>query len=128
MFQRSFFEHGIAHLRPLILRDVAEDIEMHESTISRITTNKYAYTPQGVFELKFFFNSSISRYHGEAIASASVQEKIRKIIETESLEKPYSDSKIETLLKEANINIARRTIAKYRESMKILSSSKRKQI
>jgi RNA polymerase sigma-54 factor len=127
-FQRSFFEHGIAHLRPLILRDVAEDIEMHESTISRITTNKYAYTPQGVFELKFFFNSSISRYHGEAIASASVQEKIRKIIETESLEKPYSDSKIETLLKEANINIARRTIAKYRESMKILSSSKRKQI
>ena len=110
------------------MRDVAEDIEMHESTISRITTNKYAYTPQGVFELKFFFNSSISRYHGEAIASASVQEKIRKIIETESLEKPYSDSKIETLLKEANINIARRTIAKYRESMKILSSSKRKQI
>jgi len=127
-FQRDFFEHGIAHLRPLVLRDIAEDIEMHESTISRVTTNKYAYTPQGIFELKFFFNSSINRFHGEAIASASVQEKIRKIIETESLGKPYSDSKIATLLKEANINIARRTVAKYRESMKILSSSKRKQI
>lgn len=127
-FQSDFFEHGIAHLRPLVLRDVAEDIEMHESTISRVTTNKYVYTPQGIFELKFFFNSSINRFHGEAIASASVQEKIRKIIETESFEKPYSDSKITTLLKETNINIARRTVAKYRESMKILSSSKRKQI
>jgi RNA polymerase sigma-54 factor len=127
-FQKDFFEHGIAHLRPLVLRDVAEDIEMHESTISRVTTNKYAYTPQGIFELKFFFNSSINRFHGEAIASASVQEKIRKIIATESPGKPYSDSKIAILLKEANINIARRTVAKYRESMKILSSSKRKQI
>ncbi|MFQ5484838.1 MAG: RNA polymerase factor sigma-54 [Desulfobacterales bacterium] len=127
-FQRDFFEHGIAHLRPLVLKDVAEDIDMHESTISRVTTNKYAYTPQGIFELKFFFNSSINRYSGEAIASASVQEKIRKIIESESLEKPYSDRKIASLLKEANINIARRTVAKYRESMKILSSSKRKQI
>ena len=127
-FQRDFFEHGIAHLRPLVLRDVAEDIEMHESTISRVTTNKYAYTPQGIFELKFFFNSSINRYRGEAIASASVQEKIRKIIESESPEKPYSDHKIASLLKEANINIARRTVAKYRENMKILSSSKRKQI
>jgi len=127
-FQTDFFEHGLTHLKPLVLRDVAEDIEMHESTISRVTTNKYAYTPQGIFELKFFFNSSINRYNGEAIASVSVQEKIRKIIETELLDKPYSDSRIATLLKEANINIARRTVAKYRESMKILSSSKRKQI
>ena len=87
-FQRDFFEKGIAHLKPMVLRDVAEDIDMHESTISRVTTNKYAYTPQGIFELKYFFNSSINRVHGEAIASASVQEKIRQIIEGEDPEKP----------------------------------------
>jgi len=83
-FQRSFFEKGITHLKPMVLRDVAEDIEMHESTISRVTTNKYAHTPQGIFELKYFFNSSIKRIHGEAIASASVQAKIKKIIESEN--------------------------------------------
>jgi len=126
-FQRDFFEKGIAYLKPMVLRDVAQDIGMHESTISRVTTNKYAYTPQGIFELKYFFNSSISRIHGDAIASASVQEKIRQIIESEDPRKPYSDSKISELLKEANINIARRTVAKYREMMKVLPSSKRKQ-
>jgi RNA polymerase sigma-54 factor len=126
-FQRDFFEKGIAYLKPMVLRDVAHDISMHESTISRVTTNKYAYTPQGLFELKYFFNSSISRIHGEAIASASVQERIRKIIESEDPKKPYSDSKISELLEEANIDIARRTVAKYREMMKVLPSSKRKQ-
>lgn len=126
-FQRDFFEKGIAYLKPMVLRDVAQDISMHESTISRVTTNKYAYTPQGTFELKYFFNSSISRIHGEAIASASVQEKIRQIIESEDPKKPYSDSKISEILKEANIDIARRTVAKYREMMKVLPSSKRKQ-
>ena len=126
-FQHDFFEKGIAYLKPMVLRDVAQDISMHESTISRVTTNKYAYTPQGIFELKCFFNSSISRIHGEAIASASVQEKIKQIIESENPKKPYSDSKISELLKEANINIARRTVAKYREMMKVLPSSKRKQ-
>ncbi|MBW2100214.1 MAG: RNA polymerase sigma-54 factor, partial [Deltaproteobacteria bacterium] len=126
-FQREFFEKGIAYLKPMVLRDVAEDIEMHESTISRVTTNKYAYTPQGIFELKYFFNSSINRIHGEAIASASVQEKIKRIVESENSQKPYSDDKITTILKESNINIARRTVAKYREMMGILSSSKRKQ-
>ena len=126
-FQREFFEKGIAYLKPMVLRDVAQDISMHESTISRVTTNKYAYTPQGIFELKYFFNSSISRIHGEAIASASVQDKIRQIIESEDQKKPYSDSKISELLKEANIDIARRTVAKYREMMKVLPSSKRKQ-
>ena len=127
-FQRTFFEKGIAHLKPMVLRDVAEDIEMHESTISRVTTNKYAYTPQGIFELKYFFNSSIKRIHGEAIASASVQEKIRKIIEGEDPRKPYSDSKMAEMLKEQNIDIARRTVAKYREMLGVLSSNKRKQL
>ncbi len=126
-FQRDFFDKGIAYLKPMVLRDVAQDISMHESTISRVTTNKYAYTPQGTFELKYFFNSSISRIHGEAIASASVQEKIKQIIESENSKKPYSDSKISEILKDANIDIARRTVAKYREMMKVLPSSKRKQ-
>jgi RNA polymerase sigma-54 factor len=126
-FQRPFFENGIAHLKPMVLRDVAEDIEMHESTISRVTTNKYAYTPQGIFELKYFFNSSIKRIHGEAIASASVQDKIKKIIESENPKKPFSDSKMANMLKDQNIDIARRTVAKYREMLGVLSSNKRKQ-
>ena len=126
-FQRSFFEKGITHLKPMVLRDVAEDIEMHESTISRVTTNKYAYTPQGIFELKYFFNSSIKRIHGEAIASASVQAKIKKIIEGENPKKPFSDSKMAEMLKDQNVDIARRTVAKYREVLGVLSSNKRKQ-
>lgn len=125
-FQRDFFEKGITYLKPMVLRDVAEDIGMHESTISRVTTNKYAYTPQGIFELKYFFNSSIRRVHGEAIASASVQEKIRRLIESEDPHKPYSDSKMAQILKAENIDIARRTVAKYREMMGVLPSNKRK--
>jgi RNA polymerase sigma-54 factor len=128
-FQREFFEQGIAHLKPMVLRDVAQDIGMHESTISRVTTNKYAYTPQGIFELKYFFNSSIRRAYGGNIASASVQEKIRLIILNEDSKKPYSDDKISQLLKQDHhIHIARRTVAKYREMLKILPSNKRKQI
>jgi RNA polymerase sigma-54 factor len=127
-YQREFFEKGITHLKPMVLRDVAEDIGMHESTISRVTTNKYAYTPQGIFELKYFFNSSIRRVHGEAIASASVQAKIKQLIEKENPRKPYSDSKMAELLKAQNIDIARRTVAKYREMMGVLPSSKRKKI
>jgi len=126
-FQRDFFEKGISHLRPLVLKNVAEDIGMHESTISRVTTNKYAHTPRGIFELKYFFNSSIQRFHGEAIASASVQDKIKQIIENENPKRPYSDDKISQLLKEENISIARRTVAKYREIMRVLPSNKRKQ-
>jgi RNA polymerase sigma-54 factor len=127
-YQREFFEKGIAHLKPMVLRDVAQDIQMHESTISRVTTNKYAYTPQGIFELKYFFNSSIRRSHGGSIASASVQEKIRQIIAGEDPKKPYSDDKIAQILKEDQIHIARRTVAKYREMLKVLPSNKRKQI
>jgi RNA polymerase sigma-54 factor len=125
-FQRDFFENGISHLKPMVLRDVAYDINMHESTISRVTNNKYAYTPQGIFELKFFFNSSINRLNGDTIASASVQEKIKKIIETENHQKPNSDEKICAILASSGIDIARRTVAKYRELMGILPSSKRK--
>jgi RNA polymerase sigma-54 factor len=128
-FQREFFEKGIACLKPMVLRDVAQDIGMHESTISRVTTNKYAYTPQGIFELKYFFNSSIKTAQGGDIASASVQDKIRQIIQNENPKKPYSDDKISQLLKEEHqIHIARRTVAKYREMLKVLPSNKRKQI
>jgi RNA polymerase sigma-54 factor len=112
----------------MVLRDVAEDIEMHESTISRVTTNKYVYTPQGIFELKYFFNSSIKRVYGEAIASATVKEKIRQIIQGEDKKRPYSDDKIAQILKQSNIEIARRTVAKYREMLGVLPSSKRKQL
>lgn len=125
-FQRDFFDHGIAYLKPLTLRQVAEAVEMHESTVSRVTTNKYMHTPQGVFELKFFFNSGITRSQGEQVASESVKEKIRQIIQSEDVEHPYSDQDIADLLGKSNILIARRTVAKYREMLGLLSSSKRK--
>ena len=125
-FQRAFFDRGTAHLKPLVLRDVAEDIQMHESTISRVTTNKYVHTPQGVFELKYFFNSAINSLDGESIASESVKEHIRNIIKSENKAKPYSDQEVADLLRNLNINIARRTVAKYRETMGILPSRKRK--
>ena len=126
--QREFFEHGISHLKPLNLRDVADDIEMHESTVSRVTTHKYVHTPRGIFELKFFFNSSISRFEGESLASESVKERIRKIISNEDSRRPLSDQRIAEMLKSANINIARRTVTKYRESMNLLASTKRRQM
>jgi RNA polymerase sigma-54 factor len=127
-YQRRFLDNGIAHLKPMVLRDVAHDIGMHESTVSRVTTNKYVHTPQGIFELKFFFNSSIERFDGDAIASASVKEKIRQIIDSEDPTKPYSDKKMVDILKSSNINIARRTVAKYREMLGVLPSNKRKKI
>ncbi len=125
-FQKEFLEKGIEYLRPLILRDVAEDVGLHESTISRVTTNKYVHTPQGTFELKFFFNSSIGRSDGRYVASETVKEKIRQIINAEDPLKPLSDQAIVEKLKEDGIEIARRTVAKYREAMGIPSSSKRK--
>jgi RNA polymerase sigma-54 factor len=110
------------------LRDVAEDISMHESTISRVTTNKYVHTPQGIFELKYFFNSGISRTDGDEVASEAVKNKIKSIIGGEDPRHPHSDQKIVELLRDQNIDIARRTVAKYREQLGILSSSKRKQV
>jgi RNA polymerase sigma-54 factor len=126
-FQRDFLDKGIAHLKPLILRDVAEDIGMHESTVSRVTTNKYVHTPQGIYELKFFFNSSIARANGgDDIASEAVKNQIRQIVAAEPGDKPYSDQKIVEVLRSQNVDIARRTVAKYREVLGILPSSKRK--
>jgi len=127
-FQRNFFDNGIASLKPLVLRDVANDIQMHESTISRVTTNKYVHTPQGIFELKYFFNSAINSFDGESVASESVKEHIKKIIKSEKKDKPYSDQDIAYILKMSNINVARRTVAKYRETLRILPSRKRKNI
>jgi len=125
-FQRNFFEKGVTHLKPLVLRDVAEHIQMHESTISRVTTNKYVHTPQGVFELKYFFNSAINSMEGDSIASESVKEHIKNIIKSEKKNNPYSDQEIAEMLKGSNIDVARRTVAKYRETMGILPSRKRR--
>jgi len=127
-FQRNFLDHGITKLKPLVLRDVAEDIGMHESTVSRVTTNKYVHTPQGLFELKFFFNSSINKIDGDTVASESVKERIRMIVKAENIRKPCSDQEIVSILRQMNIKVARRTVAKYRESMGILPSRKRKQL
>ncbi|MCB9709171.1 MAG: RNA polymerase factor sigma-54 [Myxococcales bacterium] len=125
--QRDFFERGIAHLKPMILRDVAEAVGMHESTISRVTNNKYLHSPQGIFELKYFFNSGIRRGGNEEdIASESVKQNIKDIIHAEDAHKPLSDQRIVEMLEAQGIVIARRTVAKYREMLGILSSSKRK--
>jgi RNA polymerase sigma-54 factor len=126
--QRDFFEKGINFLKPLNLRDVAEDIEMHESTVSRVTTNKYAHTPQGIVELKYFFNSSIHKLDGDEIASESVKERIHVLIRNEDPRRPLSDQRIAEMLRVANINIARRTVTKYREALNLLSSTKRRQV
>ncbi len=125
--QRDFFEKGVAFLKPMILRDIADVLNMHESTISRVTTNKYVHTPQGIFELKYFFNSKIKRVAEEDIASESVKQAIKKLIDEEDKKNPLSDQAIVKCLEDdSGIKIARRTVAKYREMLGILSSSKRK--
>lgn len=126
-FQREFFEHGVSHLRPLVLKDVANDIGMHESTVSRATANKYAHTPQGIYELKYFFTSSLRGADGEDVSAESVRKKIKEIIGSEDPSSPFSDQSIAEKLAKDNIDIARRTVAKYRELMGILPSSKRRQ-
>ncbi len=125
-FQHSFFEKGVTHMRPMVLRDVAEDIDMHESTISRVTTNKYVHSPQGTFELKFFFTSAIEQKHGEALSSQSIKARIRQIIQEEDPERPLSDKSIADIFQNEEIKLARRTVAKYREQLGILSSKYRK--
>ena len=126
-FQRSFLDSGVEHLKPLILRDVAKDIGMHESTVSRVTTNKYVHTPQGIYELKYFFNSAIQGDAGD-LASEAVKSKIKQIIAAEDVKRPYSDQKLVEMLKKDGVTIARRTVAKYREAMNILPSSRRKRL
>ena len=125
-FQREFLDHGIEYLRPLVLRDVANDIGMHESTVSRVVNNKYMHTPQGVFELKYFFHSGISSSYGDSVSSVTIKQRIRKIIENEDPRKPLSDSKIVSILQKEGLMLARRTIAKYREELKIPTSNQRK--
>lgn len=128
-FQSEFFEKGIDYLKPLVLKDVAEDIDVHESTVSRITTNKYVYTPQGIFELKYFFTSGIDQGDGDVISSKKIKDYIQKLIESEDKRKPYTDLQIKNeLLENAGIKVARRTVAKYREAMNILPSNKRKKL
>src|SRR3954452_12831716 len=125
-FQKDFLDHGIEHLRPLVLRDVANDIGMHESTVSRVVTNKYMHTPQGVFEMKYFSHSGISSSYGESVSSVTIKQRIRKIIENEDPRKPLSDSKIVSMRQREGLELARRTIAKYREELKIPTSNQRK--
>jgi RNA polymerase sigma-54 factor len=126
-FQREFLDHGIERLKPLVLKDVADDIGMHESTVSRVTTEKYVHTPQGIFELKFFFTSGIKTASGD-ISSSSVKERIKQLVGQESSDAPISDQQIVEMLAAEKINIARRTVAKYRESLGIPSSSQRKKM
>jgi len=125
-FQRDFFDHGIDHLKPLILKDVAEDINMHESTISRVTTNKYVQTPQGLFELKFFFHSGIASENGSMVSSVSVKKTIRDMVAGEDGAKPLSDQEIAQSLQGQGLTIARRTVAKYREELGIMPSHQRR--
>ncbi|MFH1873661.1 MAG: RNA polymerase factor sigma-54 [Pseudomonadota bacterium] len=125
-YQKKFFDKGIASLKPLVLRDVAEDIGMHESTVSRVTTNKYMHTPRGIFELKFFFNTGLQQLEGGGIASEAVKARINRLIAGEDPKSPLSDQAIAENLKQHNIDIARRTVAKYREVLKIPSSSRRR--
>jgi len=124
--QQEFLEQGEEAMKPLILRDVADTIGMHESTISRVTTNKYMHTPRGVFEFKYFFSSHLTSADGDDQSSTAVRAKIKKLIGAEDPAKPLSDSKIAKMLEADGINVARRTVAKYREGMKILSSSERR--
>ncbi len=124
--QEEFFRHGISHLRPLILRDVAEQVEMHESTVSRVTANKYIATPRGVFELKFFFTTAINSTSGESHSSEAVRHRIRAMVEAETVDSVLSDDAIVLALRKEGVDIARRTVAKYRDALHIPGSVQRK--
>ena len=126
--QKGFLEYGDEAMKPLVLHDIAEAVSMHESTISRVTTQKYMYTPRGIFELKYFFSSHVSTKGGGECSSTAIRAIIKKLIAAENKRKPLSDSKITELLEEKGINVARRTIAKYRESLSIPPSNERKRL
>lgn len=126
--QRAFLEYGEEAMKPLVLHDIAEELDMHESTISRVTTRKYMHTPRGVFELKYFFSSHVSTNEGGTASSTAIRALIKKLIGGEQPQKPLSDSKIASLLGEQGINVARRTVAKYREAMSIPPSNERKRL
>src|SRR3989440_5536062 len=127
-FQRAFLDKGLTCLKPLVLKDVADDIGMHESTVSRVTTNKYVYTPQGVFELKFFFHSGLESLEGDAMSSVSVKDIIRKAVAAEDTRKPLTDQQLMMILEDKGVRIARRTIAKYRQELRIPPASRRKRL
>jgi len=127
-FQRDFFDHGLAHLKPLVLKDVAEDIGMHESTVSRVTTNKYMYTEQGIFELKYFFHSGIESYGGETMSSLTVKDRIKKLVAAEDPAKPLTDQQLVEALAAENVKIARRTVTKYRRELKLPPANRRRRI
>ncbi|MGB5467637.1 MAG: RNA polymerase factor sigma-54 [Sedimenticolaceae bacterium] len=127
-FQRNFFEYGEEAMKPLVLRDIAEALEMHESTLSRVTTQKYMYTPRGTFEFKYFFSSHVSTASGGEASATAIRALIKKLIGAEKPNKPLSDNKIASILADQGINVARRTVAKYRESMAIPPSNERKRL
>jgi RNA polymerase sigma-54 factor len=126
--QRAFLELGDEAMQPMVLRDVAEEVGMHESTISRVTTQKYMLTPRGVYELKYFFSSHVSTEAGGEASSTAIRAFLKKLIGAENPIKPLSDSRLASILKDQGINVARRTVAKYRESMLIPSSTERKRL
>jgi RNA polymerase sigma-54 factor len=125
-FQREFLEHGLAHLKPLVLKDVAEDIGMHESTVSRVTTNKYLYTEQGLFELKYFFHSGLASYGGETMSSLTVKDRLKKLVAAEDPAKPLTDQQLVEVLAAEQVKIARRTVTKYRRELKLPPANRRK--
>src|SRR4030095_15385837 len=126
--QRGFLDNGVDPLRPLVLRDVATDIGMHESTVSRVVANKYVHTPRGVYELRFFFHSGITSTMGEAVSSVTIKDRIRKMIDTEDQTRPLSDAQIAEILGQGGLPLARRTVAKYREELRIPPSNLRKSV
>jgi len=127
-YQQGFFEYGEEAMKPMVLNDIAEAVEMHESTISRVTTQKYMHTPKGLFELKYFFSSHVGTDDGGECSSTAIRAFIKKLVAAENQKKPLSDSKMAQLLAEQGINVARRTIAKYREAMLIPPSNQRKSL
>ncbi len=126
--QRAFFEHGAEAMKPLVLHDIAEIVGMHESTISRVTTNKYMLTPRGIFELKYFFSSHVGTADGGTCSATAIRSLIKKLVEAEKPSKPISDSTIADILADQGIHVARRTVAKYREALNIPPSSQRKSL
>jgi RNA polymerase sigma-54 factor len=126
--QRDFLEHGDEAMKPLVLADIASEVEMHESTISRVTTRKYIHTPRGIYELKYFFSSHVSTSSGGECSATAIRAIIKKLVAAENPRKPLSDSKIADILGDQGINVARRTIAKYRESLSIPPSNERKRL
>lgn len=126
--QRTFLDYGEEGMKPLVLREIAEELELHESTISRVTTQKYMHTPRGVFEFKYFFSSHVGTADGGECSATAIRAMIKKLIESEEPRKPMSDNKIASLLVEQGINVARRTVAKYREAMMIPPSNERKRL